>query len=597
MIPREFVDEVIARTDIVEIVGGFVPLRKAGKEYVACCPFHNEKTPSFSVNRDKQLYYCFGCGASGNALSFLMEHARLDFVEAVADLAARLGLNVPHGADSASSTNTVAHREHQRLLHVLEQVAEFYARQLQQHPVAPAAREYLRQRGVEDGMAAEFRLGFAPPGWNALREHFGAGGSILQDLLDAGMISQNEQGNGYDRFRNRLMFPIYDARGRVIAFGGRILDNGKDNGPKYLNSPETKLFHKGRELYGLHRLRKLRPPPNQAVVVEGYMDVVGLACHGVHNAVATLGTATSTEHVNRLFRMTDSITFCFDGDNAGRTAAWRALQATLPALRDGRQIRFAFLPQGHDPDSLVQQQGAGAFAQYLAQAPQLSEFLFTHLQEQTDPRSLEGQAKLVELAQPLIRQVPESALRDLLLQRLAELARLPETRLRGRMELAGESAPLLPPALKTQRPAQGSGPSPMRTAVALLTQFPAMFTHNADLAQIPVLRLPGGDLLAELIEFIGQGTHIALNTAVILEHWRGSPHYPALQKLASITLWLESEESIHGEFYGAIERLQDQQRHLQLESLLQKAGVTELNEEERKLLLTLSRPSPRRSKA
>lgn len=578
MIPRDFVDELIARADIVEVIDGYVPLRKAGKDYMACCPFHQEKTPSFTVSRDKQFYYCFGCGATGNVVSFLIDHAGLDFVEAVTDLAGRLGLEVPQ----AARENEDSLAEGRRLYEVLNRVAAFYIQQLHQHPAAAEARAYLNRRGLDEATQDEFQLGFAPPGWNALLDAFGDNPATRRDLMAAGMLSENDQGKVYDRFRQRVMFPIHDQRGRVIAFGGRVLDQGE---PKYLNSPETELFHKGRELYGLHRLRKARPRPERVVVVEGYMDVVGLARHGIDNAVATLGTATSGEHIARLFRAVEHIVFCFDGDRAGRQAAWRALEAALPHLEDGREIRFAFLPEGEDPDSLAREQGGEGFLARLDQSMALSEMLFGTLVERTDLRFPEGKAKLVKEVNPLLGRIPGEVLRNLLVQRLSKITELKAEQIQFGIE---HQAPPPPPMART--PAKKRiAPSPMRTAVGLLLQYPGWIAGEERFRKLPRFRLPGGDLLAELADFVQSRAHLAVTTGMLLEHWKASPQLATLHKLATWEQPLHDETQVRQEFWDAITRLEEQQRDHQLDTLLQKANVTELNEEERGLLAQLYR--------
>jgi DNA primase len=349
-IPQHFITELVARTDIVEVIGRRVPLRKAGHEFSACCPFHDEKTPSFTVSPAKQFYHCFGCGAHGTAISFLMERDGMSFVEAVEDLAALAGMTVPRDADPVHPVTD--------LYDVMQRAADIYRRELKK---SESAQAYVRERGLDDAIVADFGIGFAPDAWDTIRDSLGADRAALQHLLQAGLVAERAADDGrqrqYDRFRNRLMFPIRDARGRVIAFGGRVLGKAGEHEPKYLNSPETPLFHKGRELYGVYELRKALRDVSRVLVVEGYMDVVALAQHGIRYACATLGTATTTEHLKRLSRLGAEVVFCFDGDRAGRAAAWRALENALPALQGGQQLRFLFLPDGHDPDSLVRAEG------------------------------------------------------------------------------------------------------------------------------------------------------------------------------------------------------------------------------------------------
>src|SRR5688572_27257303 len=410
-IPRAFIDDLIARADLVEIIGARVPLKRAGREYKANCPFHNEKTPSFWVNPVKQFYYCFGCSAHGTALDFLVNYDRLSFVEAVEDLAQRLGVEVPREAGSAPSAPAVS----EDLYALMGRVANFFAEQLTLHE---HARSYAAKRGLDASTIAKFSIGYAPDAWSEVLKRFGASEASRQKLLETGLIIAREQGDGhYDRFRDRLMFPIRDARGRTIAFGGRVLDKGE---PKYLNSPETALFHKGRELYGLYETRQNRAPLTRLLVVEGYMDVVRLHQSGIGYAVATLGTSTTPEHLKRVFRLVREVIFCFDGDRAGRAAAWRALQNALPEAEAGRELKFLFLPDGEDPDSLVGREGQAAFEARFTAALPLSEYLVAHLAEAIDISHADGKARFVAEAKPLLARVPAGAYRELLLDRLAE---------------------------------------------------------------------------------------------------------------------------------------------------------------------------------
>lgn len=439
LIPQSFIDDLLNRTDIVEVVSSRIQLKKAGKNYTACCPFHKEKTPSFSVSPDKQFYYCFGCGAGGNALGFIMDHDSLDFPQAVEDLAKRAGMDIPR--EEGGRGRTPRQPVDSPLYPLLTAAADYYRQALKSHPTRKSAVDYLKGRGLTGEIARDFGLGFAPPGWDNLHKHM-AGDKLQQKaMIDAGLLIENaENGRIYDRFRDRVMFPIRDSRGRVIAFGGRVLGDDK---PKYLNSPETPVFHKGQELYGLYEARKNNRDLDEIMVVEGYMDVIALAQQGLRNAVATLGTATSEEHLKRLFRLVPSVLFCFDGDAAGRKAAWRALEATLPNLQDGRRARFLFLPEGEDPDTLVRSEGTDAFRARINQHAQpLADYFFQQLSEEADPRSLEGKAHLVTLAAPLIDKIPGNHLRALMRQRLSEI-----TGLSGEMlQQVAQSAPAAPAA-------------------------------------------------------------------------------------------------------------------------------------------------------
>lgn len=421
LIPNDFIDDLLERTDIVEIIGQRVPLKRKGKDHWACCPFHNEKSPSFSVNAAKQFYYCFGCGASGTALRFLQEYERLSFPEAIEELAKVAGVDVPR--EQQSPEQQARQRKRRTLYDLMDSCADYFSHQLYNHPQAADAQQYVLNRGLSEEVVQRYRIGYAPAGWQNLMQHFQGTEQGPEQLLATGMTIRNDNGREYDRFRQRLMFPIRDIRGRTIAFGGRVLT--PDDKPKYLNSPETAIFHKGNELYGLYEARQALRDFDNIIIVEGYMDVVALAQHGVRNAVATLGTATSQTHIQRLFKLTPEIIFCFDGDDAGRRAALRALENTLPEIRDGQQARFLFLPEGEDPDTLVRREGHDGFMRRARQAQSLPDFLFQHLQSQADTSSLDGKARLASLARGWIDQVPEGVLHQLLLQQLSNLVGLP----------------------------------------------------------------------------------------------------------------------------------------------------------------------------
>ncbi|MGF6151125.1 DNA primase [Pseudomonas fluorescens] len=421
LIPQSFIDDLLNRTDIVDVVSSRLQMKKAGKNYTACCPFHKEKTPSFSVSPDKQFYYCFGCGAGGNALGFIMDHDNLDFPQAVEELAKAAGMEIPR--EESGRPHKPRQPTDSPLYPLLTAAADFYRQALKSHPARKAAVDYLKGRGLTGEIARDFGLGFAPPGWDNLFKHLSSDTLQQKAMIDAGLLIENaETGKRYDRFRDRVMFPIRDSRGRIIAFGGRVLGDDK---PKYLNSPETAVFHKGQELYGLYEARKNNRNLDEIIVVEGYMDVIALAQQGLRNAVATLGTATSEEHLKRLFRVVPNVLFCFDGDQAGRNAAWRALESTLSSLQDGRRARFLFLPEGEDPDTLIRSEGTDAFRARINQHAQpLADYFFQQLTEESDPRSLEGKAHMATLAAPLIDKVPGANLRTLMRQRLTEITGL-----------------------------------------------------------------------------------------------------------------------------------------------------------------------------
>jgi DNA primase, catalytic core len=412
-IPDAFIDDLLARTDIVEVVGSRVPLKRQGKEYSARCPFHDERSASFTVSPTKQFYHCFGCGAHGTAISFLMNYDRLEFLDAVDELAKRVGMEVPRAENPRSAQQQDDSRD---LYAAVEAASRFFVKQLE---TSDKARAYLDQRGVDADNRARFAIGYAPDGYSALKDALGKDERRMKLLERAGLFSKNDRGHVYDKFRDRVMFPIFDRRGRVIAFGGRVLD--KDDGPKYLNSPETALFHKGRELYGLWQVRQANQKIERLIVVEGYMDVVSLFQYGVTQAVATLGTATTPDHAELLFRNAPDVYFCFDGDNAGRKAGWRALESVLPRMKDGRQAFFLFLPDGEDPDTIVRKEGAEAFDARLRQATPLSQFFFDELTREINLATLDGKARLAERAKPMLAQIPDGAFGDLMKQELARL--------------------------------------------------------------------------------------------------------------------------------------------------------------------------------
>lgn len=524
-IPQEFLDQLLGRVDIVEIVHSRVPLRRAGREFVACCPFHAEKTPSFSVSPQKQFYHCFGCGSHGNAIGFLMAYERLEFLDAVEELAHVAGLELPQTAvnDSTPVLQT------KRLLDWIAQADQFFRQQLREHPLRQRAVDYLRQRGVTGQIAHSFGIGYAPPGWENLGKALSGVGATVADLLAAGLVSTDEQGRGRDRFRDRIIFPIRDRRGRTIGFGGRALDG--ETIPKYLNSPETSLFHKGTELYGLYEARTQNRQLPRLLVVEGYMDVIALAQHEITYAVATLGTATTAEHIDRLFRTADDLVFCFDGDRAGRAAAWRALTVALPFLRDGRQAGFLFLPEGEDPDSLIRAEGQAAFEQRIQHNTPLADYLFAELRSQGDPNTLAGRARLAELARPLLEKLPEGHFRDLMQERLRKEAQLLNTRLR----------PPTPTRPLAEDHSLRLAHTPVRRLIALLLYRPilAQQTTSEDLV-LPDDNRPGMQLVANLLCALHSNPN--LTAAALLERHRDTPEGAILERLAAWQPQIPDEE-------------------------------------------------------
>ncbi len=540
-IPQPFIDDLLARTDIVDVVDARVPLRKAGREFSACCPFHKEKTPSFFVNREKQFYHCFGCGAHGSAISFLMEFDGATFLEAVADLAHRLGLEVPHeGAASGQAEQSLA-----PLYNILQQAAEFYQKQLRQHPQSQQAVDYLKKRGIQGEIAARFGIGFAPPGWHNLLAHLGRDPSSRELLIKAGLVADKGTQGGYDQQRNRIVFPIRDQRGRVIGFGGRTMGDDK---PKYLNSPESPVFHKGRELYGLYEARQADRQLQRVLVVEGYMDVVSLAQAGITQVVATLGTATTRDHLTRLFRQVNDVVFCFDGDAAGRQAAWRALETALPEMREGRQISFMFLPEGEDPDSIIKK-GVDAFHQRIATAVPFSQFLFELMLKKADISNIDGRAKLVELTRPLLTRMPVGVYRHMLMSRLAELAQISVDVLDG----DGPAVPQTPKPAQRRVTAAASagGPSLVRRALQLLLADPRLALLELPLAEFAGLKNPRFVLILEVIASIRRQPEIS--TGMILERCREIDQDGYLAKV--LQLELPPQELWENEFRACMDKL------------------------------------------
>ncbi|HSC47717.1 MAG TPA: DNA primase [Gammaproteobacteria bacterium] len=536
-IPQAFIEELLSRADIVELIDKRVPLKKQGREFAACCPFHNEKTPSFYVSPVKQFYHCFGCGAHGTALSFLMEYEHMEFPEAVRELASLTGMEVPveQGEDRGPS--------HAPLYEALDRSASFYREQLKQ---SPAAIEYLKGRGLSGEIAREFGLGFAPAGWDNLLKAVGTDETVQKNLLAAGMLIEKEGAHRYhDRFRERVMFPIKDGRGRIIGFGGRVL--GQDE-PKYLNSPETPLFHKGQELYGLYEARQALRDIPRLLVVEGYMDVVALAQYGLRYAVATLGTSTTAEHLKKLFRVAPEVVFCFDGDRAGRAAAWRALENALPEAEDGRQIRFLFLPDGEDPDTLVRKEGKQAFERRMADdALPLSAYLLDSLAAQTDMKSPDGRARLVKLALPHFGRLPAGVFRDMLKEELARRAQVKSLELTMLNQTpGGREAPQHAGAPRAPGRPQLTGP--VRKAIGYLLHKPALGSVAGGPEALSG-DLKGLDVLRELLEFVQSHPHI--NGAAVLEHWRGTETGAYLDKLAQAEI-VTPEEAWESEFQAVM---------------------------------------------
>ncbi len=530
MIPESFIQDLLARVDIVEVVDRHVKLKRSGANYSACCPFHSEKSPSFTVSPTKQFYHCFGCGAHGTAIGFMMEYGGLGFVDAVKDLAQSVGMQVPEAPRSAEAQRRA--EESPDLYGVLLKAAQFYRNQLKD---APRAIEYLKKRGLSGEIAKKFGIGYAPEGWQGLQQ-------VFPDYADktlnaAGLVKQNDEGRRYDVFRDRVMFPIVDVRGHIIGFGGRVLGEGE---PKYLNSPETPVFEKGRELYGLFQARRAIRDAGRVIVVEGYMDVVALAQMGVEYAVATLGTATTPVHVQKLLRQTEEVVYCFDGDTAGRRAAWRALENSLAQLSDGKQLRFLFLPDGEDPDSYVRQHGKDAFEALLAQAMPLSRFLIDELRRQVDVHTSEGQAKLLQQAKPLVKQIAAPMLSLLIRKELAQIAGIQPQQLDAQFEIRSTAVAAAPP----RRRASAVAPSILRRWLDLIVCDPehAVIIDKNELAEGIRLGVPELDRAAwQVLDAVLQHLSATSKPASLGESFRGTEFIDAIIQAESRTFQVQEE--------------------------------------------------------
>ncbi|MDF2867691.1 MAG: hypothetical protein K0S11_1161 [Gammaproteobacteria bacterium] len=566
-IPQSFIDELLNRTDIVEVVDQRIPLRKRGSNHTACCPFHNEKTPSFSVSQSKQIYHCFGCGAGGNAISFLMNYDKLGFTEAIEQLANAIGLPLPE-ENKSQSKNLNSHHLHD----LLAQIAIYYQKQLRQHPDAQCAIDYLKQRGFTGAIAKTFGIGYVPEAWDSLSKAFPR---QQEHLLSCGMLIKNDQGRCYDRFRNRIMFPIRNQRGKVIGFGGRIIEKGE---PKYLNSPETPLFHKGSELYGLYEACQANRQLERILIVEGYLDVIALAQYGITYAVATLGTATTPEHLKKLFRYAKELVFCFDGDAAGQSAAWKALEITLPFMEDGRQVRFLILPPGHDPDSHIRTLEPEDFASQVAAAMPLEDFLFNKLRQGINLESSTGKAQLVKEVSERLNLLPKGSLKPILLEQLAKLLKLNTTTmqqmLQNRVKPEGKTKTPLQRPLITAR----SAPSLVRHAIAILLQYPQLLNQLAVIPDFNQTDAKGLAFLFELITLLKANPNYT--TGSLLEHWRDHAYSKQLKNLATYQL-NGSPQDLLQELQDALTRLMEEQ---QLQALWEKYQQGQLADTEKTLL-------------
>ena len=568
-ISKEFIDELLVRVDIVDLIDSHVPLKKTGANYVARCPFHTEKSPSFSVNRAKQFFHCFGCGASGNAIGFLMDFSHLDFVEAVEDLAAFAGVSVRRESVAnsvASSAESSTKGDLNNLYQLMEQVAAFYVEQLR---VNPKAIDYLKARQVKGEVSRDFLLGYAPDKWSVLSEHFDQ-----KLLVEAGLVVVKDDGLVYDRFRARIVFPIRDRRARIIGFGGRVLD---DSMPKYLNSPETTLFHKGKEVYGLHELLGKNSKPQRILIVEGYMDVIALAQFGIHYAVAALGTASSSAHLDLLFRFSSELVFCFDGDKAGREAAWRVMDAAFLSLKDGRSCRIMLLPQQHDPDSLVREEGVESFTQRVQSAQALSDYFFDKLASGLNLSEVEGRALFFSKAKPYLDKLTEGAFKDMMFERLQLLS--------GMSGLVNTDKNFVMDVAPKLRAQDLNRLSSARVALALLLQNPRL-AECVEQKEIEWdgLEFRGVELFRSVLEVIlAKG---AVNTAVLIGHYRNTPQEKSVKALALLDVFVP-EDKIEDVFSDALSGLLKQASETSIARLQAKAQAQGLDKEELSLLLRM----------
>jgi len=575
-ISRQFIDDLLARADIVDIVDSRVPLKKAGKNYQACCPFHNEKSPSFTVSQDKQFYHCFGCGEHGNAISFLMEFDRLDFVDAIEELSSHCGIEVVREENNATPAEQRRQQEFyqqkQDDYELMNQISRFYQQQLKVAADKDVAINYLKGRGLSGEVVKRFGIGYISDAWDGMMKSYSRNGQANQQLVDLGMAIQGDKNRPYDRFRGRIMFPIRDKRGRVIGFGGRVLGDEK---PKYLNSPETRVYHKGQELYGLYEAKQANKILDRLVVVEGYMDVVALAQHGVDYAVASLGTATTTEQLQTMFRTVKEVICCYDGDRAGRDAAWRAMENALPLIRDGFSLKFVFVPDGEDPDSLIREKGQQAFEKFLDEAMPLSKFLFEQLMGQVDMSSLEGRAALVESFQPLLAKLPDSVLKDAIINDVANNFGT------GSEQFLTKFSKSVAKVNTIKKPKVNTKVTPVRLAIALLLEHPHIVNSLEDISVLKPLTIPGVDLLTQLLGLCQQNPEI--KTAQLLEYFRDTEQG---KQLAKLMCWQHHIEAAAAQdvFLDSIEKLLNNFVEQRTEYLLQKARTGQMSQQEKQEL-------------
>lgn len=561
IIPKAFIDDLITRVDIVDLIDSYVPLKRTGHNFVSCCPFHQEKTPSFSVSQQKQFYHCFGCGASGNVIGFMMAYRNLEFREAIIELASRVGLEVPH-------ENTALTKLSQNLYTLLAEVTRYYQQQLQQFS---HAKDYLANRGLTDAIIDEYQLGYVPEGWNHLTRAFPKN---EQALIATGMLIEKSPGRLYDAYRDRIMFPIHDRRGRIIGFGGRVL--AADQQPKYINSPETTLFHKSKSLYGLYQVAKKNAHPEFILVVEGYMDVIALAQHGFPNTVAALGTATTRDHVQSLLRYTQHLIFCFDGDKAGRKAAWKALESALPCLDAKAKFQFMFLPEGEDPDTLIRQGGPDAFRRYINEAKLLESFFFEELSDQLDLSTMADRSKLVEISKPYFSLMPPCAYRDLMMEELSHKVRMNMTTLQGQVPTEKNYSALLMKEGKLKQ-------SHARIALTLLIQHPELIEHITSIPSMDSLDPKTGKILHELITVLKQ--EAIHTTGGLLEYYRGHEYETWMTKLATIKL--KETSHLKEELLGALNKMQEEFLDQKIHQQKKITDFSNVSDAERRILLAM----------
>ncbi len=568
-IPQHFIDDLLARTDVVDVIDSLLPLKKKGANYWACCPFHGEKTPSFTVNQDKQFYYCFGCGVSGSAIGFLMDYSHFEFVEAIEELASRAGVEVirEEGFESNEPKKDLA-----PLRQLNEQVNEFYQSQLRQHAASQEARDYLKNRGLTDEVVKVFQLGFAPPGWDNVLSALGQNDDALSELRELGLVITNENNRTYDRFRERIIFPIRNKRGQTIGFGGRVF--GADE-PKYLNSPETPLYHKGREVYGLYEALKASSKIQRLVVVEGYLDVISLYQQGVTNVVAALGTAITREHIDLLFRSVSELVICMDGDSAGQKAAWRTVVNALPTLRNGRKVKVLLLDEGQDPDSMIREKGQAYFEKLIEDASPLSNYFFDYLSTEHPLQSIEGKAGFADQARPLLATLPAGAFAELMKKQLTRITKMDNGA--GNVSSRARFG-----SRQISRGMAKKPPSAISHLITTLLHEPAFVCLINESDSWLKLEAPGLPVLKQALLLCGDGLNVS--PAILLERFRGSEYEKTVNTLFAEERLITGDSS-EQEFLGAIERLKEQAKKIRYEELLAKS--TNLDDEEKKELREL----------